>query len=63
MAMEEHLSAEDHCISNDNMDTGEAENVLNAGIAAVRSDQMLSSCDPKHVPGSDSSATGNFGQP
>jgi len=63
MAIEEHLSTEVHCISNDKMDTGEAENVLNAGIAGVGSDQMLSSCDPMHVPGSDSSATGNFGQP
>jgi hypothetical protein len=43
------------------MDTGEADNVLNANLAAMRSDQML--CDPMHVPESDSSATGNFGQP
>jgi hypothetical protein len=45
------------------MDTGEVDNVLNADLAAMRSDQMLSSCDPMHVPGSDSSATRNFGQP
>ncbi len=61
MATGEHLNAGDHCSSNDDMDTGEAVNVLDAGLAALGSDQML--CDSMHEPGSFLSATGNFGQP
>ena len=39
MATGEHLNAGDHCFSNDDMATGEAVNVLDAGLAALGSDQ------------------------